>query len=125
MDTIIFLCGLHSLAFAIFHIFFWKLFNWKNELSKLNYANRAIVQILNIRIIFLLFFVAFICFYFADELQHTLFGRVFLAGISLFWIGRTIEQFIFLRINNKYVHLTTLLFVLGAVLFGLPVLINN
>ncbi len=123
METIIFLCGIYSIAFAIFHICFWKLFNWKKELGKLNYANKAIMQILNIRIIFLLFFVAFICFYFPKELLHTLFGQVFLAGISLFWLGRTIEQFIFFRINNKFVHILTLLFIMGAVLFGVPVLI--
>lgn len=124
MDTIILLCGIHSLAFAIFHICFWKLFNWKIELNKLNFANKAIVQILNIRIIFLLFFVAFICFYFPSELLNTLFGQVFLGGISLFWLGRTIEQFIFLRVNNKYVHLLTFLFIVGALLFGIPVLTN-
>jgi hypothetical protein len=47
MQIIIFLCGLYSVALAIFHILFWNIFDWKNDLQKLNYANRAIIQILN------------------------------------------------------------------------------
>jgi len=36
MKTIIFLCGIYSLGFAIFHIGFWKLFHWEKELIKLS-----------------------------------------------------------------------------------------
>ena len=37
-------------------------------------------------------------------------GRSLLAAMSLFWVGRTIEQFIFLRINDRRVHALTALF---------------
>ena len=125
MKTIIFLCGLYSIAFAIFHLLFWKLFSWKKELEKLSFANRGIVQILNTRIIYFFLFVAYICFIYPDELLTSNLGRTFLAGISLFCLGRTIEQYVFLRINNKYLHILTAIFVIGTILFALPVMLGK
>ncbi|MBM7093101.1 hypothetical protein JTP67_32280, partial [Streptomyces sp. S12] len=61
-----------------------------------------------------------LCFLFAEELHSTALGRAVLLGMSLFWVGRTIEQFVFLRINRPMVHVLTALFVLGAVLFAMP-----
>jgi len=116
----IFLCGLYSIGFAIFHIFFWHLFDWKNDLKKLTIANRAIIQIANLRLIYFFFFVAAIFFYFPDELLETTLGRFFLLGVSLFWLGRTVEQFIFLRVKSVLVHVLTVVFAIGVILFALP-----
>ena len=51
-DLLIQLCGLHSFAFALFHLAFWKLFDWKHDLRKTRLATRAITQILNLRLIY-------------------------------------------------------------------------
>lgn len=125
MKTLIFFCGLYSVAFATFHILFWKLFNWKKELEKLSFANGAIVQILNLRLIYWFLFVAFICFVYPDELLTSNLGKAFLGGISLFWLGRTIEQFVFLKVKNKFVHILTIIFMCGAILFALPLILNK
>jgi hypothetical protein len=122
MKTIVFLCGLYSVAFAIFHTLFWRLFAWKKELTKLSFANKAIVQILNTRLIYFFLFVAFICFVYPDELLTTNLGKVFLAGISLFWLGRTIEQFVFLKVKNPLIHILTAIFIVGTILFAIPLL---
>jgi hypothetical protein len=118
--VLIYLCGIYSFGFAIFHILFWRLFNWKNDLKKLTIANRAIIQIANLRLIYFFLFVGIACFAFPADLVQTRFGRFFLAGISLFWLGRTIEQFIFLRIHNRLVHILTIVFITGTALFALP-----
>ncbi|WP_394538143.1 hypothetical protein PRJ39_19910 [Lysobacter enzymogenes] len=116
----IYLAGLHSLGFALFHVAFWKLFRWRQTLRSATVADRAIIQILNLRLIYVAAGVATLCFLFADELHSTRLGRAVLLGMSLFWVGRTIEQFVFLRINRPMVHALTALFVLGAVLFAVP-----
>jgi hypothetical protein len=121
-DFLIYLCGIHSVFFALFHISFWKLFRWKIKLQRLNLPNRAIVQILNIRMIHVFLLIAILCFVFPKDLHSTDLGKTFLLGISLFWMGRLIEQFIFLRINNKSIHFLTLLILLGSILFLLPIL---
>lgn len=119
----ILLCGIHSLGFALFHIAFWKIFDWPRSLQGTTFANRAIIQILNLRLIYVLFGVSAACFVFTDELALTRWGRAFLGFMALFWIGRTIEQVIFLRINRPAVHVLTVLFVLGAVLFTIALLV--
>lgn len=123
LDLFVYLCGLHSLGFAIFHGYFWKIFEWKKELKKISIPNRAILQILNLRLMYVFFGVAVLCFFFTDELIETELGAAFLIGMSLFWVGRTIEQVIFLPYHNLTVHVLTAAFVLGAVLFALPLVV--
>ncbi|MDH5822831.1 hypothetical protein QFW77_07460 [Luteimonas sp. RD2P54] len=114
------LAGLHSAGFALFHAAFWKLFGWKHELRKLALPTRAITQILNLRLIYVFAGIAALCFLFPAEIAGTPLGRGLLAFMALFWVGRTIEQFVFLRVNHPMVHALTALFVLGAALFALP-----
>jgi len=124
MDGImIFLCGVYCVGLAIFHTQFWRLFNWKNDLNQLQPANKAIIQIANLRLIYFFLFVAAICFIFPKELAETPLGHFFLAGMSLFWLGRTIEQFIFLKMDHPMVHLLTYLFLIGTILFAIPILL--
>ena len=112
--------GFIALAFAVIHILFWKLFDWKNDLKKINFVNRAIIQIANLRLIYFFVFVSAICFLFPYELTETKFGRFFMIG-NRFCLGRTIEQFIFFRVNNKWVNLLTIILFAGTILFALPV----
>ena len=122
MITWVYLCGLFSILFGIFHLFFWRLFKWKSDLKKLTPPNRAIMQILNIRLIYVFFFVGFLCLAFPHELISTPLGNALLIGCSLFWLGRTIEQFVFLKMDHVLVHILTVLFLIGTILFLIPVL---
>jgi hypothetical protein len=121
---IIYICGIYSAGFAVFHMLFWRLFNWKKDLKNISYVNRAITQILNFRLIYFFLFTSFICFTYAEELNTTSLGKAFLGGLSIFWLGRTIEQFLFLGYKNKYVNLLTVIFVVGTILFALPILLG-
>ena len=123
MKTIIFICGLYNIAFALFHFGFWKIFQWNHDLKKLSFANKAIMQILNIQISYYFILTAVICFVFSTELFTTKFGNWFLIGTSVFWLIRAMQQFIFLRANHLSIHILTIIFLIGAVLFALPVLI--
>jgi hypothetical protein len=121
-DLPLLLCALHSFAFAAFHLAFWRLFGWKRELVKVGLPTRAIVQILNLRLVYVFAGVGTLCLLFPQELRGTPLGRAVLWFMLLFWVGRTIEQFVFLRVNRPLVHALTALFVLGAVLFALPLI---
>ena len=121
MTIVIYLCGFYCLALAVFHIGFWKRFKWDKDLKKLLFANRGIMQILNIQIIYYFFFVAFFCFVFTSELQDTKLGNAFLLSCSLFWLVRTVQQFIFLRGKHWLIHILTVIFIIGTILFALPV----
>ena len=122
-EMMILLCGIHSLGFALFHTQFWRLFNWKEDLNKLLPANRAIMQIQNLRLIYIFLVMAALCFIFPDELLNTTIGHFFLGAMSFFWLFRAIEQFIFLPINHKLIHLLTYLFILGAIIWAVPLIL--
>ncbi len=117
-SILLFLCGLHSLAFAVFHVFFWKILRWKTELAKLGVINRGVMQILNVQLIFLCFALSAACFYFGASLNDQLLGQFLLGTMSAFWLLRLTQQFIFLKQNHWAIHLLTGLFALGIVLFG-------
>lgn len=119
-DLMIQLAGLHAFAFALFHMGFWKLFRWDRELAKVGLITRAVTQILNLRLIYVFLGTGTLCFLFTRELHATPLGRALLLFMSLFWVGRTIEQFVFLRLNRPMLHVLTVLFVIGAILFALP-----
>lgn len=118
LTVLLWLCAVHSLGFALFHVAFGKLFDWPRSLRSTTLANRAIIQILNLRLIWVLLCVTAALALLPGEIIGTRLGRALLAAMALFWVGRTIEQFIFLRINDRRVHVLTALFLLGAVLFG-------
>ena len=125
MKTILLMCGVYNIGFALFHIGFWKIFHWNTELKKISFANKAIMQILNIQIIYYFVFTAVICFVFPTELVTTKFGNWFLAATSLFWLIRTLQQFIFLRANHYKIHLLTFIFLIGTILFSLPLILRS
>lgn len=107
----------YNFGFALFHLFFWKIFNWKEDLQKLNFANRGIIQVFNVLGIFYFVFTGIICFLFQDDLVQSRLGKAFLLMNSLFWLMRFIVQFIFLRKNHWLVHTLSLVFLLGFLLF--------
>ena len=119
-ELLVRLAGVHSLGFALFHLAFWRLFGWKRELASVSAANRAIMQILNLRVTYMRLGMGVIALAFTSDLVDTHLGLVLLCFMTLFWVGRTIEQFVFLRINDWRVHLLTGLFVLGAALHAMP-----
>ena len=119
-DWIVLAAGVHSVAFALFHLAFWRLFRWRDTLQRATPVDRAVIQILNLRLTYVFAMVAALCFTFPLELHSTPLGRAVLGGMALFWAGRTVEQFVFLRINRPAMHLLTAAFVLGVVLFAWP-----
>ncbi len=121
LQTALILCGLYNLAFAAFHLYFWKIFKWKEDFKRNTIANRAIIQILNIRLIYIFLLMSFIYFFYPKQLLESELGLVLLVGFLGFWIGRTIEQFIFLRVKSKMVTILTVVFYIGIMLHSLPI----
>lgn len=120
MKTLIYIGGVYCLIFAIFHLAFWKLFDWKNELPKLNSINRGVMQVLNLRLTYVFIVVAFISFFFADDLISTKLGNVILASISIFALMRAIEELIFWKFDKISAVLFVILLI-GAGIFAIPI----
>lgn len=119
-QTFLFAGGIFHLALAVFHLFFWRIFHWKEDLAALTRINRAIMQILNLCLTFLFFVMAYVSFAHATELISTALGRTILASIALFWILRLILQFVFFGARHRISILFVFIFAIGASLYFIP-----
>ncbi|TGL63287.1 hypothetical protein [Leptospira sarikeiensis] len=111
-----------NLGFALFHIFFWKLFDWKKESKRMSLANSAILQILNLCLILVFIMMSWISWFFTEDLLTSGLGKTIMFFFGLFWAARLLEQFIFLRVNRLQVHILSFLFLIGTLLYSVPFL---
>jgi hypothetical protein len=118
--TFLFIGGIYNLAFLVFHVFFWNIFRWKADLKSLTDTNRYIMQILNLRLIYVFLVFAAASFCFPESLLSTGFGKFFLISISLFWLGRAIEQVVFFGLKNGVSVALFVIFIIGGILYLVP-----
>ncbi len=123
MRTLIYIGGFYCLVFAVFHLAFWKMFEWKRELPKLKPVNRGVMQVLNLRLTYVFLVIAFITFLFADDLLTTNLGKVILGATSLFCLMRAIEQPIFWKFD-KIGAVFFVVLLLGAGIFAVPIFLK-
>jgi hypothetical protein len=110
--------GLYSLAFAVFHMLFWRVFRWKADLQRLIPVNRAIIQVLNLRLIYVFLVVGLATVLFPVALLSTEFGMFILGAVSLFWFMRAIEQIIFFGLHSIASIALFWVFLIGSGLFA-------
>lgn len=116
---LVFISGVLNLMFAVFHMMFWRLFKWKDELAKISVENRGIMQVLNLVLIFVFIAAAYIAFFHGPELLQTQLGRTLLISGSLFWLLRAIYQPVFWGLN-KISLVMTAIFILAAAVNLVP-----
>ena len=120
MKILIQIGGFLWLALFIFHLFFWKLFNWKRDLESLTQVNKAIMQVLNLCLMLVFLIFAYISIFHADELLAKGLGKSMLIGMIAFGVFRAIEQVIFFDL--KHIRSKAVLFValLGTTIYLIP-----
>lgn len=79
-------------ALGVFHLAFWKLFRWREELPRLGPVNRGVLQVLNIMLSYVFFAVAAGQVAQAAAWIGTPLGRAATAGVAGFWILRAALQ---------------------------------
>jgi len=125
VDTVILIkiLALFNLSFGLFHLFFWKLLNWKKQLKELTAVNRAVVQTLNVCLTFMFFLVAYIFYFSATEIETTEIGSILLCGMGIFWFIRALMQLYLFEMGKKIHKILLVLFFLGAVIHIIPLFI--
>jgi hypothetical protein len=119
-ETAIFVGGIFNLGFAIFHLMFWRLLRWKEDLATLTSINRSVMQILNLCLIFVFLVMAYVSFFHIPELIQINLGRTLLIAFSLFWFLRMIEQIIFFDVKKGKHLILGLVFLLMSVIYLIP-----
>lgn len=121
-EVTILIGGFYNLGFIVFHLMFWKIFQWKKDLSSLTFINRSVMQILNLCLTFVFLVMAYVSFFHIPELVQTNLGRMLLIGFSLFWFLRMIEQVIFFGMRNRVSVILAVIFFFGSIIYMIPLL---
>jgi hypothetical protein len=123
-NTLLIIAGVHSLLFAAFHLCFWRLFAWQTELSRVSAINRGVMQVLNLCLTY--FFIAIGLITVADraELLGTRLGHHLLLLLSVFWVIRLVEQFLFFDGKTWRSIVLSAIFLAGAVIYAVPLLMT-
>ncbi|MFO7278741.1 MAG: hypothetical protein DIU56_017075 [Pseudomonadota bacterium] len=111
--------GVFNLAFAAFHLFFWRLFRWPEQLPRLSAVNAGIMQVLNLCLTYLLAIAGAVCLIFPLSMGTSELGRFLLLALTGFWIARAIYQPMFFRLAHPVSTVLFLLFIAGAALHGI------
>jgi hypothetical protein len=114
--------GIFNLGFTVFHLFFWKLFDWKKDLASLTPVNRSVMQILNLCLTFMIFMMSYVSLFLPQEMLTTRLGKSLLASFALFWFLRTLEQIFVFEVRDRLSVVFTLIFLLGSILYIIPAL---
>ena len=116
------LCAIYYSGLVVFHLVFWKLFRWREDLASLTHVNRSVMQILNLRLTYVFLVMAFVLFAFQAEIMTTSLGQVLLIAFSIFWFMRSVDQFAFFGLRNWISNSLLVVFLIGGFLHLLPVI---
>lgn len=112
--------GVFNAAFAVFHLLFSRLFNWREDLRTLTFANRCMVRVLNLCVTLVLALFAYVSLAHTRELLSSSLGLTLTASIALFWLVRAVQQVVVFGPRPRMSLWLFLVFVLGALLYGVP-----
>lgn len=87
--------GILLIILGVFHMCFWYLYDWSDELPKLSQDNNSIVQMMAICTICFLLLMGFILIICRAEITRSRSGRLLLLSLSIFFAVRLILEFIF------------------------------
>ncbi len=120
METLIIAGGFYNIGLIVFHLLFWRIFNWDHDLKQVSYLNRATMQVLNISLTFAFIIFSYISLAHTIELLNSSLGRSLLILMALFWLARAIQQIIFYKLHHWASWAFLLLFLLGSLLYAIP-----
>ena len=117
-ESLIVAGGIYNLFFAVFHLLFWRIFDWKNDLASLTFLNRAIMQVLNLCLAFVFVIFGMLSLLYPGQLVETELGRTLTGLISVFWFLRAIEQIVFFKLKNWISWVFMFAFLVGTGLYS-------
>jgi len=106
--------GIINVMMVLFHLSFWKIFNWSESLKCLNFMDRGIIQVLNVHVAFAVLVFAVVSIFYYKELISTKLGKIMLISISVYYFLRAANQLIFFDITE----LSSIIIFIGCIIIG-------
>ena len=125
METLIKAGGFYNIILVIFHLLFWRIFNWEQELRSVSSLNRSIMPVVNLSLTFVFVIFAYISLVHSTELLTSPLGNSLLILIALFWLARSLLQVIFFKLDHWLSSAFLCYFLAGAALYGIPATYNT
>jgi len=113
--------GAFNLGLGIFHLYFHKLFMWDRTLPRMDMYNRGVLLALHWMMI-LVFGMVGLALLSGVGGPETM--RVLLAGGAIFWAVRAVLQPILWPFEGRMAYGLFAVFIFGALLHGVPCLMN-
>ena len=120
MELLIKTGGIYNIVLVIFHLLFWRIFNWKEDLRSISFLNRAIMPVLNISLTIVFVIFSYISLVHTEELISTSLGHSLLLLMAIFWFVRSVEQVVFFGLKHWASWAFLAFFLLGCVLYAVP-----
>jgi len=120
MESLIKLGGIYNIILVVFHLFFWRIFNWKEDLRSLSFLNRQTMQVVNLSLTIVFVIFAYISLTHTNELLSTQLGKSLLFSIALLWLARTAMQAVFYKLKHWSSVAFLAYFFAGGLLYGIP-----
>jgi len=121
MEILIIAAGFYTIGLIVFHLLFWRIFDWEQDLKRISFLNRATMQVLNISLMFAFIIFSYISLAHTTELLTSSLGHSLLVLMALFWFARAAQQIIFYKLNHWVSWAFLLLFLSGSLLYAIPV----
>ena len=77
-------CAAANPGFALFHPAFWRLFDWHGRLGCLGRVNRAVMQVMNVRLIYVFVMFAVLQTVYTESITGSPLGLAHPASIGIF-----------------------------------------
>ncbi|MFZ5434286.1 MAG: hypothetical protein ACOZB3_11010 [Calditrichota bacterium] len=87
--------GLLNALLTIFHVLFWKLFDWPAKLMYMTPDDRALMQVFNIHGVLTIGLFTYVSLFHRRELLTTGLGRVMCIAIAVYYYVRALNSLIF------------------------------
>jgi hypothetical protein len=78
---------------SLIHIGFARRFNWGEELKPLSLINKQMMEVHTFFVALTVMLIGLLCWFYADNLVNSQFGRVIAMGLGIFWGIRLLFQF--------------------------------
>ena len=119
IEPMVMAAGIYNLAFAGFHLAFWRLFVWRREIARMSPVNAAILQVLNLCLTLVFVLAGAVCLLYSGDLVGTDLGHFLLFAMSGFWLFRLVLQPMYFGLGHPASRLIAVVFAAGTVLhFG-------
>ena len=120
METLIKLGGIYNIILVVFHLLFWRIFNWNDDLRSLSFLNKQTMQVLNLSLTIVFVIFAYISLVHTNELLVTPIGKSLLFSMALLWFARTAMQAVFYKLKHWGSIAFLAYFFAGGLLYGIP-----